>query len=427
MGQAAFHRFLTAPSATTGVYWGGEHASWRDLAAHRVAGIRPGGAYLVDPSVGLASMAALLAVASIPDTTLLWATPGTVGGTRRQLAPGLHEIDPPVPGPTGRPHWGVATSGSSGAARIAIGHADAWELVALHYERAMLQPAFDGRTPAVLATCLPLQFSAAFFMVVLPGLFLQRDMVVFPTHHWAPVSESSRETFVLSVPAVTAAACVGTAAPVDMRHVRLFLGGGHVTKTRVDLIRDRFRGVSLANLYGTAETGAVTVDHDPGHNQHVGQPILGKTVWIDEPDERGVGRVAVAGPDCCRYLWRPGTPPHAMGDHVEGMDYGRFDAAGNLCLEGRVDAGEKLHGVLIYPRAIERHLLRLAGVSDVRVLVERRDSGLERLVARIVGDVDPAAVRAHCLELDELERPVGIEVFAEQAAGTAYNAHGKLR
>lgn len=169
------------------------------------------------------------------------------------------------------------------------------------------------------------------------------------------------------------------------------------------------------------------MDYDPGHNQHVGQPILGKTVWIDEPDERGVGRVAVAGPDCCRYLWRPGESPQAIGDHVASTDYGRLDAAGNLCLEGRADGGEKLHGVLIYPRAIERHLLGLPGVSDARVLVERRDSGLERLVARIVGDVDPAAVHEHCRDLDELERPADVQVFSEQAAGAAYNAHGKLR
>ncbi|MBB5830116.1 AMP-binding protein [Micromonospora carbonacea] len=427
MGRAAFHRFLTAPSATGGVRWGGEHATWRDLAAHRVAEVRPGGAYLVDPSVGLASVAALLAVASVPDTTLLWATPDSVGAEGRRIAPGLHHIGSPLPSPTDRPLWGVATSGSSGTAKIAIGHADAWELVALHYERAMFQPAFDGRTPQVLATCLPLQFSAAFFMVILPGLFLQRDVVVFPPHDWASVAQAARDAFVLSVPAVTAAACVGTAAPVDMRHVSLFLGGGHVTKTRVDLIRDRFRGVSLANLYGTAETGAIAVDHDPGHNQHVGQPIPGKTVWIDQPDERGVGRVAVAGPDCCRYLWRPGQSPQATGDHVASTDYGRLDAAGNLCLEGRVDGGEKLRGVLVYPRAIERHLLVLPGVSDARVLVERRDSGLERLVARIVGDVDPAAVHEHCRSLAELERPADVQVFSEQAAGAAYNAHGKLR
>jgi len=427
MGRPAFQRFLTAPPTATGVRWGGEYVTWAELAANRCEQVRPGGAYVVDPTAGLACLAALFAVASVPDTTLLWATVNAVGGTRRELAPGLHEIDSPFATPTDRPLWGVATSGSSGVAKLAIGHADTWELVALHYERAMFQPAFAEHTPTTLATCLPLQFSAAFLMTVLPSLFLRRDLVIFPPHDWSAVTQSRGDTFVLSVPAVTAAACVGTPAPVDMGHVALFLGGGHVTKARVDLIRERFRGVSLANLYGTAETGAIAVDPDPGHNQHVGPPIAGKTVWISDPDAQGIGRIAVAGLDCCHHLWRPGEPPRATGGHVASTDYGRFDAVGNLCLEGRVDGGEKLRGVLIYPRAIERHLLRLPGVADARVLVERTDSGLERLVARVVGDVDPAAVREHCRDLAEIHRPGVVDVVSEQAAGAVYNANGKLR
>jgi acyl-coenzyme A synthetase/AMP-(fatty) acid ligase len=185
--------------------------------------------------------------------------------------------------------------------------------------------------------------------------------------------------------------------------------------------------VSLTNLYGTAETGAISVDPDPGHNQHVGLPIAGKTVWIRDADAHGIGRIAVAGPDCCRYLWRPGEPVRAVGDDVASTDYGRFDGAGNLCLEGRVDGGEKLRGVLVYPRAIERHLLCLPGVADARVLVERTDSGLERLVARVVGEVDAAAVREHCRDLAEIERPGVIDVVSEQAAAAVYNANGKLR
>ncbi|MFI1192170.1 AMP-binding protein [Micromonospora sp. NPDC020750] len=427
MGRPAFQRFLTTPATTTGARWGGQYATWAELSASRCDQVRPGGAYVVDPTSGLASLAALFAVASVPDTTLLWATVDAVAGGRRELMPGLHEIDPPLVGITDRPLWGVATSGSTGLAKLAIGHADSWELVALHYEQAMLRPAFSGRTPTTLATCLPLQFSAAFFMTVLPSLFLQRDLVVFPPHDWSAVSQARGDTFVLSVPAVAAAACVGTPTPLEMGHVALFLGGGHVTKTRVDLIRDRFRGVSPANLYGTAETGAIAVDPDPGHNQHVGAPIPGKAVWIQNPDARGIGRVAVSGVDCCHHLWRPGEPPRPTGDHVASTDYGRFDAAGNLCLEGRVDGGEKLRGVLVYPRAIERHLLLLPGVADARVLIERTDSGLERLVARIVGEVDPAAVREHCQDLAENERPGVVDVVSELAAGAVYNANGKLR
>ncbi|MFI5931972.1 AMP-binding protein [Actinoplanes sp. NPDC051494] len=426
MGRPAFQRFLTTAPATTGVRWGTASASWADLAANRCDDVHPGGAYLIDPSAGLDCLAALFAVAAVPDTTLLWAAPGTTGGTTRPLAPGLYATEAPVTGDD-RPLWAVATSGSSGAAKLAIGHADTWELTALHYDSAMLRPAFDGRTPATLATCLPLQFSAAFFMTVLPSLFLRRDLVVFAPHDWSAIAATRGDTFVLSVPAVTAAACIGTTAPLDLDHVALFLGGGHITATRLDLIRERFRGVSVSNLYGTAETGAIAVDPDPGHNRHLGRPIPGKAVWIREPDADGIGRVTAAGPDCCAYVWRPGEPARPTGGSVSGTDYGRFDTDGNLCLEGRVDGGEKLRGVLVYPRTVERHLLRLPGVADARVLVERTDAGMERLVARIVGDVDPGAVREHCTALTETHRPAVVDVVSEQAAGAVYSANGKLR
>jgi acyl-CoA synthetase (AMP-forming)/AMP-acid ligase II len=111
---------------------------------------------------------------------------------------------------------------------------------------------------------------------------------------------------------------------------------------------------------------------------------------------------------------------------VSSTDYGRFDQDGHLCLEGRVDGGEKLMGVLVYPRAVERHLLALDGVSDVRVLVRRTPSGLEHLVARVVGRVDEAAVREHCASLPEIERPSRVECVAERDAAAAYSANGKL-
>ncbi|MGX7828474.1 AMP-binding protein [Actinokineospora sp. 24-640] len=401
--------------------WGTDFASWDALlrsGRERASAVEPGRAYAVDPAGGLEAIVSLLAVATVPDTVLVWAS--ALGLPGRQLAPSLSEVESPVPGPVERPLWAVATSGSSGTPKLALGHADSWELVALHYERAM----FPDGLPPVLATCLPLQFSAAFFMTVLPSLLLRRDLVVFPTQDWEPVHRAAarEDVFVLGVPALAAAAALGMTAPADARRVRMFLGGGHLSAERVRLIRSRFDGVALANLYGTAETGAIAVDDDPGHNQHVGTPIPGKAVWLAGRDERGVGAVAVAGPDCCQYVWRPGEAVTPNPGYVTGTDYARFDERGRLCLEGRVDDGEKLKGVLVYPRAIERRLLTLQGVADVRVLVQRPDTGLEHLAVRVVGAVDAAAVRAHCPELADAR----IECVPETAALAAYSANGKL-
>ncbi|MEV4279898.1 AMP-binding protein [Actinoplanes xinjiangensis] len=436
MGRPAFTRFLNTARRPrsgdpAGVRWGDEFVAWEtllDRGRHHAPAIRRGHAYVVDPGAGLDALAGLFAVATVPDTTLLWAVPGPLGVAHRQVAPAVSEIAPPVTGGPDRPLWGVCTSGSSGTPKVAIGYADQWESIALHYEQALYGPRYAGDPDTAVATCLPPQFSATFFMTVLPSLFLRRDLVMFAPHDWGAVHTlaARRPTVVLAVPAVAAAACLGTTVSADMSRATLFLGGGHVSGERVRLIRQRYTGVELVNLYGTAETGAVSTDHDPGHNEHVGRPVDGKAVWLRDVGENGIGTLAAAGPDCAAYLWRPGETPVANDGYVTGTDYARFDDHGRLCLEGRVDGGEKFNGMLVYPRAVERHLLALDGVVDARVLVRRTATGLEQLVARVVGRTDEGAVREHCAVLAPADQPTVVECVSERDAAPAYSSHGKL-
>ncbi|WP_245533453.1 MULTISPECIES: AMP-binding protein [Actinoalloteichus] len=445
MGRQAFTRFLTSSRARSatgrrGVQWGGAVATWDELLAggrDRARLVRPGHAYVVDPTEGLEALASLFAVASVPDTLLLWTARSALGVEEHRLAPALAEVPLPLAEPMTRPMWGVCTSGSSGRPKVAIGHADLWELVAVQHDH-MLRTALPGTgSDPVLATCLPLQYSAAFLMTVLPAMFFRHDLLVFPAHDWTPLATAARDrdVAVLGVPAVVAAACLGTPDPLPMGRVAVFLGGGHVSATRVRLARERFEGVRLVNLYGTAETGAVSVDPDPGHGGHVGRPVEGKAVWVDQPNERGVGVVSAAGPDCCVAVWRPadGAPPEETTGTVRstagrgvGVDYGRWDAEGRLWLEGRVDGAEKVSGMLVHPRQVERHLLALPGVADARVRVEQTSHGLENLAARVVGDVSVEEVRAHCAALPDARRLTRVEVLPERDAAAAYGAHGKL-
>ncbi|WP_165949807.1 AMP-binding protein [Micromonospora sp. KC207] len=389
-------------------------------------GVRPGGAYLVDPTSPVEALTAFFAVATVPDTVLIWAARAAFPGETQQLAPALHAV--PWPGdPVNRPLWGIMTSGSSGVPKLPVGYADTLEAVAVHYDAAVFRPTFAGAETA-LATCLPLQFSAAFFMSVLPSLLFRRDLVVFAPHDWRPVVEAAQRDHVIcqAVPAVTAAGSLSVPEQVDMSRAAVIMGAGYVTEQRVRTIRSRFRDVRLANIYGTAETGAVSLDRDPGANRHVGRPLPGKPVWLVEADANGTGRVATTGPDCMRFRWTPGLPLEPMGDVVTGTDYGHFDAEGNLYLDGRVDGGEKLHGVTIYPRRIERHILDLDGVVDVRVLVRHRPDSADELTARVIGDVGVDQVREHCAALSAIERPNRVECFTEAESVSAYTAHGKL-
>ncbi|HKS46437.1 MAG TPA: AMP-binding protein [Amycolatopsis sp.] len=436
MGRPAFVRFLREGRdglrGEPGVHWGGQFASWRELSAsgrERAALVDEQHAYVVDPSAGLDALVSLFAVAGVADTFLVWAKVNALGIEHRRLANGLYQVPTPFTGLLERPLWGVCTSGTSGAgAKVAVAYADQLELIALHYERAMYQPTFADGAPPLLSTCLPLQFSAAFAMVVLQSLYMCRDLVVFQPHDWRTVADLAKRTnlTVLAVPALAAAAALG-GERVDMSKAAFFLGAGHLGAHRIDTIRRRFENVSLINLYGAAEAGAISVDRDPVGDAHVGRPIVGKAVWLHEPDERGIGAVAATGPDCAEYIWQPGEGAWPVGKFMASTDYGHFDEAGHLYLDGRIDNGEKLFGITIYPRAIERHLLRLDGVADAQVRVVRDPNGLERLAVTVIGGASEHAVRAHCEQLPEIERPNQIECVAEKVALGRYSAHGKLR
>jgi acyl-coenzyme A synthetase/AMP-(fatty) acid ligase len=437
MGRPAFLRFLSggpgALRSEPGVHWGEEFASWSELYARgreRAALVRPQGAYVVDPTAGLEGLASFFAAASVPDTFTVWAKAATLGVDHRQLAPGLHEMANPFDGPLERPLWGVCTSGTSGAGvKVVVAPADLLELVAVHYDRAIYQPTFAEGSPPVLATCLPLQFSAAVGMVMLQSLYLRRDLVVFPPHDWRRVTELAQRTnmAVLAVPALAAAAALGATERSEMSRAAFFLGAGHLGRHRIERIRSRFGDVSLVNLYGTAETGAISVDREPVGDAHVGRPLPGKAVWLHEPNEHGIGAVAAAGPDCVRFIWKPGQDIRMTGEFVTGTDNGHFDKDGHLYLDGRVDGGEKLAGITVYPREIERHLLRLSGVADAQVRVVRDPNGLERLAATVIGSVTEPLVREHCADLPGNEQPHQIACIPEEVALGRYSAHGKLQ
>src|SRR5262249_54538933 len=141
--------------------------------------------YLVDPSAGHDAFAALLAVGRTPDTTLLWARQTSVPLSLMHRAPGLFACAEPPGTPAVRAAYATVTSGTSGAVKIPVAYGDVLELVALQYDLALYQTAFQDNPPVdMLATCLPLEYAAVFMMTIVPALFMARDLLIFPNHRW---------------------------------------------------------------------------------------------------------------------------------------------------------------------------------------------------------------------------------------------------
>jgi|JI102314A1RNA_FD_contig_31_3194423_length_6560_multi_5_in_0_out_0_2 acyl-coenzyme A synthetase/AMP-(fatty) acid ligase len=434
MGRRIFSRWIDGPHGCAapekrGVHINGQFASWASLAG-RASTISqtlvPGALYVVDPSVGHDAFAALLAVAMTSNTTLVWGKPHTIPLRLTPTAPGLFvSQDTPLDGPL-RPRYATATSGTSGAAKIPVAYGEQLELVALQYDLALYQRALPGDAPVqVLATCLPLEYAAVFMMLIVPAMFMAHDLVLFPSYRWDVLHgiAARQRVACLAVPALVTAAHAGTPQTIEMQNCAFIFTAGYLSRARGALIRGKFRGATLLGSYGASETGVMTIDPEPDAHAHVGRAIAGKPIWIAQPDENGIGRVSTTGPDCRDfYLQLAGRIRDEQGA-VSSTDYGHLDADCNLYLDGRIDGGSKLHGLTIYPRQIERHILLLPGVEDVRVQLGSSE-GSERLEARIVGTVLPDAVREHCRSLPDSCRPTVLECVPEQVAG--YSLRGKL-
>jgi acyl-CoA synthetase (AMP-forming)/AMP-acid ligase II len=434
MGRPIFTSWIDHPraraaSSQRGVNFHGDFASWAEIrrrATERAAELRPGMAYVADSRAGIQGMVSMLAIAMTPDTALIWAKVDDVPFPIQPLAPGLYQLSEQPSRQLKRPMYGTLTSGSSGTPKLPMAYGDILELIALHYDEVLYQPTFPGHPEVdVLATCLPLEYAASFMMLVVPAMFMCRDLVVFPPHEWSALHTVAAREHVacLVVPSLMAAASAGTPDQVDMSKTALIMASGYLSRERVAATREKFRGVSILNCYGASETGVVTLDRSPDGSFHVGRPIFGKAVWLEEVDNHGIGKVTTTGIDCREFYWGQEDSLRRADGSLAATDFGHFDDAGNLYLDGRIDGAEKLQGVTIYPRQIERHLLMLPGVVDVRVRVTT-SNGVEYLEARVVGSVSEPRVREHCSTLPELSRPTAVECHAEGT--TPYSERGKL-
>jgi long-chain acyl-CoA synthetase len=136
----------------------------------------------------------------------------------------------------------------------------------------------------------------------------------------------------------------------------LFVGGAFTEPSTLQFFYDL--GIPVANAYGLTEAGtAVTVnDFKPFRADTVGRALPGMEVRIANPDEEGIGEVAVRSKTVMsHYLDDPELTAEAIVDGwLMTGDLGRLDEAGHLQLSGRKkNMIVTAEGKNIYPEDIE--------------------------------------------------------------------------
>lgn len=148
----------------------------------------------------------------------------------------------------------------------------------------------------------------------------------------------------------------------------------------------------------------------------VGRARPGRTLSTDDD-----GRIWCAVPEHARftYLGAPEQTAAAWRETPDGPaftvgDAGRLDEDGYLFLDGRRTDLIISGGVNVYPLEVENALRQVPGVVDVAVLGADDPDWGQRVVAAVVGDVAPEALRAHAREvLAPAKRPKDYVPVAE--------------
>lgn len=306
----------------------------------------------------------------------------------------------------------VYTSGTTGAPKGAL-HTQA--AMAANLDAAIDAQGFDERTRTLAA--LPLFHVGGLCIQVLPTLAAGgcvRLHARFEPGAWIDDVARWRPTTSLLVPATMRALIEHPRWPAADLSPLAFVNSGSSIVPRALIAAFHARGVPVAQVYGSTETGPVTLVLGPheamDHVGSVGRPARGVQVRLVD------GEVHVRAPNLARgYHGRPDDPAFAEGWFHTG-DLARVDAHGRYEIVGRsrdliISGGEN-----ILPDEIEQVALADPAVADAAVvgLPDERWGEVPALVvvARPGCTVDAARLRAaYDAQLARFKHPRRIEVL----------------
>ena len=173
--------------------------------------------------------------------------------------------------------------------------------------------------------------------------------------------------------------------------LKYFISGGARLDKNVEIFLDKI-GFTLIQGYGLTETAPI-VTFNPIKKVKigsVGRAISDVSVAIIEPDESGVGEVAIRGPNIMRgYYKREQETQEVLKDHwFYSGDLGYLDQEGYLFLTGRKKELIILGtGKNISPEEVETHYLKSRYIKELCVLPVGQGEK-EKLTAVIIPDFE---------------------------------------
>jgi fatty-acyl-CoA synthase len=299
----------------------------------------------------------------------------------------------------------VYTSGTTGRPKGAI-HTAAG--MAANIDAALDAQGFDGRTRALAV--LPLFHVGGLAIQTLPVLAAGGCVVLherFEPGAWLAAVAHDRPTTSLLVPATMRAVVEHLAWPAaDLSSLAFVNSGSQVVP--VPLIEAfHARGVPVAQVWGSTETGPVSIVLRPGealaHVGSTGRPARGvemRLVLADGGDAMPgeIGEIRVRAPNVMRGYHRDDHPASFRDGWFHSGDLARADAQGFVTVVGRSKEMIISGGENVYPAEIENLLAHHGDVAECAVVGVPDERWGEVPVLAVVPRegrrVDEAALRA---------------------------------
>jgi amino acid adenylation domain-containing protein len=221
----------------------------------------------------------------------------------------------------------------------------------------------------------------------------------------------------------------------------LIVGGEQITAETTYRFMELFPGVGVVNLYGPTECSIGSIHHPvsaaDGSRIPIGRPIANTSALILDRSGRlvpqgvpgeihlggrcvGLGYIGDGRRTSAVFIPNPYAPRGGERLYRTG-DLGRYRADGSIECLGRLDEQVKIRGFRIEPGEVEAVLATHPDVREAAVAVREDPRGNRRLVAYVVGEVDPESLRAHLLRtLPDYMVPtamVRMEALPRSAAG----------
>jgi acyl-coenzyme A synthetase/AMP-(fatty) acid ligase len=297
------------------------------------------------------------------------------------------------------------TSGTTGLPKVAVRPGYAAMEEARHYVETIGITADD-----TIAAVSPMCHAYAYGMCVMVPLLSGARVVSVRSFQASRVFQMLAHERLTILPAVPAMLDVLMFGAGDRLRgaVRTVLSAGSPLSDRTT---NRFlakSGLTIRPLYGTTETGGITVaaaDHERATGGCVGRAMQGVEAQVRPQLEtsgapQGVGQLFIRSSSMMSgYLAREkvDVSPLENGWFATG-DLARIDESGRIHLMGRESEVINVEGLKVVPCEVEDVISALAGVLEVKVYAGRRPSGAQFIKAAVVTEpnLDPALIRSHC-------------------------------